>query len=214
MLESLLMGQKTRDPNVLVDIDFSRQAVGDTTIADAAGNTWARTLGSGTNPVVVNDAEMGNVMQFSGSGYFSLPMIERLKLSKKNFLLEIVLKCTTDYTKVFGTGDYPTPSGFVISVNQYSATYLQMFMENTGSTFYRVLPAVTNNGGWATARFKRTYGSNVVGTVLRNGAQVATYTQNSQTFGDGGGIWIGTTPGAPGSQLFKGSIKSIKLTLF
>lgn len=213
MIESLLMGRRALDPNVLIDIDFNRQSVGDTDIVDLGGNTWNRVAGSGTNPVVVSDATMGNVMQFNGSGYFTLPMVNRLRLSAKSFLLEIVLKCTNDYSKVFGTGDYPSPSGFVVSVNQYPATYIQMFLEISGTTYYRVLPSLTNNGGWATAQFRRTYGVNVVGTIFRDGAQVASYTQAQQGFGDGGPLCIGTTPGSPGTQLFKGSIKSIKLTL-
>lgn len=212
MLESLLMGRKL-DSNTLIDIDFNKHAVGDTLITDRAGNNWNRTAGSGTNPIVINDPDMGNVMQFNGSGYFSLPLTAALSLSTKSFILEVVMKPTADYTKVFGTGDYPSPTGFNLSVNHTPANYIQVFIQVTSSNYYRLYPPLTYNGSWEKVTVQRVYGSSFSNKVERNGVQVGFDTRGSTVIGNGTGIFIATTPGAPGTQLFKGLIKSIKLTL-
>lgn len=208
---------------VLLDIDFSRQAIGSTDIVDHS-NLSTFTLKNGTPAEVVYDSDIGsNVMLFSSLSktVYSTGLVAGsvLDLRNKNFTIEFEFRQVgTVVESVFGTGDYPGArmAGFSFTLNQFPSTYMQYFIDTgIGSGFNRVLTPGTNSNVWENLTL--TYISTATDTLPRG---ISTYRELTNTtttfpyysFGLGQAFYIGGSYLALGQFNFNGYIKRLKIT--
>ena len=122
----------------LMDIDFNNSSVGSTVITDIGGHVFTK-IGTGS-AVVVNDTTKGNVMQFSGSSYFTTPMVQNISLSNLHFKMRLVFKSTvSSENMVFSTGDYYSSGSIVggILLTLFNNTGSQLFCTTTSGVFTR-----------------------------------------------------------------------------
>lgn len=195
--------------NILLDIDFTRQNIGDTFITDAIGHTFSKT-GTGS-AVVENDATLGHVMTFAGASYFSTPMVNDLKLSTIAFDLRIQFKSTTTGENIpFCTGDYPSAgtivAGMLLTV--FNNTGSQLFCTDSIGNFTRcIFPYAVNT--WRDISFIWTPGTKQMKIVDNDTSTVlGTYTVSSG-IGDGTSLSIGASYVRGLTATFVGSIKKI-----
>lgn len=197
--------------NVVLDIDFARQSVGDSTILDEKGHIFSK-VGSGTAQVQ-NDATKGNVMLFSTGTYFSTPIVDDLKFSINAFEIRIVYKSTGTSGEqiVFSTGDYYTVpvGGFMLTLFNNIGTQL-FCTDNTGS-FTRCIFSYTG-GIWRDISFFWTPSTrNILIKDNDTGLTIGNYTL-TVGFNDGTQFSIGASYSrGVGVNTFAGSIKSLKI---
>lgn len=218
MLESMLAGKQV-DKNVLIDIDFSRQDIGDTFMTDLAGNQW-ELVGNDPDCKVVSDSVKGKAFRFKGTTYFRSPLVSRLLLANVSFSLELGIHSDASASGVIlGTGNYPSSGGilggFNLSTGQYPATYIQMFMTNSSGVYQRCLPANTTWANtWDDIIFTRRRNASVFGQVTRNGVITGTNSVGDNPFGNGKDYFcIGANAHILGTSGFKGLISRVKLKL-
>lgn len=214
MNEMLLISANTKDPNVIMDIDFQDAEVGSTQIADRSGRVWTRN-GSGAGAVVVNDPDHGSVLFLDGKTWYRADMTPDMYLNTTNWKMTVEFKpANTTYSKLFSTGDYPSPAGLTLSLNQYPSTYIQAFLEQSGTYFQRLMTNLTNTLVWEKVVITREVGKPFTMTVYRNGVQVAATTLGNYNFGNGSaasGIVLGTTAAAAGTLMASVYLKSLKI---
>lgn len=130
----------------LMDINFNNSSIGSTTVTDAAGHVFTK-VGTGAASVV-NDATKGNVMQFSGSSYFTTPMVSNISLSNLHFKMRLVFKSTvSSENMVFSTGDYYSAGSIVggLLLTLFNSTGTQLFCTDSAGTFTRCQFSYTVN---------------------------------------------------------------------
>lgn len=201
---------------VVLDIDFNRQNIGDTSMIDAKGHVFTKN-GVGST-VVQNDtfASKGHVMVFGTGAYFSTPMVNDLKLHDKKFELRVVYRSqSTSEQFLFSTGDYYSSGSIVggMLLSLFNATGgTQLFCTDSTGTFTRCYYSYSVNT-WRDISFIWTPGSNIM-QIYDNDTKtlLQTYTVPAG-FGDGtqfsvGGSYVRGTVGN-----LNGAIKSLKVTL-
>lgn len=212
MNEMLLIS--ARDPGVIMDIDFQDAAVGSTQIADRSGRVWTRN-GSGAGAAVVNDPDHGHVLFLDGKTWYRTDLTPDMYLNTTNWKMTVEFKpANTTYSKLFSTGDYPSPAGLALSLNQYPATYIQAFLEQSGTNYRRLMVNLTNTLVWEKLVITREVNKPFTMTIFRDDVQVATTTLENFSFGNGSsavGIVLGTTAGATGTQMASVYLKSLKI---
>lgn len=143
MIEALFVNSKKTYSGI--DIDFSRQSIGQSTILDASGRTWT---GSGSGNLVENDPALGKVMRFTGGQHYTTPLTKDLALNTSDFVIDMTVKSGDTVINGFGgTGDYgnlgPLP-GFGLGFNQFADTYAQNFLMANNGDWARLLVPVKN----------------------------------------------------------------------
>lgn len=108
-MQEILMVGGAKKSDFILEVDVTRQAVGDTTLVDWSGNQTFTLAGSG--PVVADVAGIGKVMQFlsaQGRGYFQTQ--KPIDLSKDQMSINVVFQCLNNSLTqmVWCTGDYST----------------------------------------------------------------------------------------------------------
>lgn len=141
--------------NVVLDIDFSRQSVGDTHIIDWSMNsTFNLAVGTTAGIVEYNSGIGTNVMKFNNSRYITA-MNEYLSLVGETFEISLVLNSANNPVgEIFCTGDYNGSRipGMNLSNNPANTAY-QMFMDN-GIAFSTVLFGPSTNNAWDRVTYK------------------------------------------------------------
>lgn len=197
----------------VLNIDFSRQAIGDTNVIDLYGHTFSK-VGTGLAQVQ-NDTigSKGNVMVFSGSSYFSTPMVNDLKLSNKNFEIRTVFRVQgTTEQMVFATGDYYSAGALVggMLLTIFNNTGSQLFCTDSTGTFTRCYFGYTVNI-WRDISFKWDFSSRIMQIYDNDTNQVLqTYTVPAG-FGDGTQFSIAGSYVRGNVANLNGAIKSIKV---
>ncbi|AFC21449.1 virion structural protein [Cronobacter phage vB_CsaM_GAP32] len=191
---------------VVLDIDFSTQSVGDTSIIDRTGHSIF-SLQSGTTSGVVeyNEVLGSNVMRFNNTKYIC-PMNAYLTLPGHSFEIQLVLNNNSaPVGEIFCTGDYNVGRipGMNMSNNPSAGVY-QMFMDS-GSTYRTIQFGTVVNTGWDIVSFK--VDSTGITTTVNGLVQRHTLSP----FGAGtnfsiGGSYTGGTP-----AYWNGLLKSIKI---
>lgn len=195
--------------STLIDIDFTRQQLGDTFVTDARGHVFSK-VGTGTG-VVQNDPSHGLVMTFDGLVYFSTPMMNNISLSQKHFEMRMVFKCTYSGQNIpFSTGDYYTvptlQGGFDIILFHSFGT--QLFATDDAGLFTRCPFDYTLNA-WADMTFTWLPTTNTM-TITNNDTHVSTDFVIPAGFGNGTQMALGASYTRPvGVNTFIGSIKSL-----
>lgn len=212
MIEMLMVGKKSSLP--LIDVDFSEAAVGSSAITDRSGRVWTR---NGSNPgsVVVEDQEKGNVLFLDGKSWYRTDITPDLYLNATEWKLTVEFKTTSAaHAVLLATGDYPRPAGLALSVNQYPATYIQLFLERSGTTYARLMADITNTMVWERVEITSQANKPFTMKIYRENSLVAEKTLARWAFGNGDlttGMVLGTAAGSPGSQLATCLLKSVKL---
>lgn len=201
------------DDHIVLDIDFTRQSIGDTTVLDTKGHIFSK-VGGGTS-TVQTDASKGNVMQFNGNTYFTTPITADLQLSNHDFEVRIVYKSsgTSGEQIVFCTGDYYTvptiTAGFLLTL--FNNTGTQLFCTDASGNFTRCQYSYTG-GTWRDISFLWTTSTKQM-RIRDNDSNtvIGTYTVPNG-IGDGTQFTVGGSylRGATANTLV-GSIKSIKI---
>lgn len=197
----------------VLDIDFNRQNIGDTSIHDANGHVFTK-FGSGSAQVQ-NDtySAKGNVMIFSGSTYFSTPMVDDLKLSNKIFEIRAVFRAQLSSEQmVFCSGDYYSSGSIVggILLSLFNNTGSQLFCTDSTGTFTRCYFGYGANT-WRDISFLWNPATKAM-TIYDNDAHVIVYTYTvSAGFGDGTQFSIAGSYIRGNVANLTGAIKSIKI---
>lgn len=199
------------DHKILLDIDFSRQNIGDSNVYDFSQNS-VFSLISGTAGTVQYDSTIGsNVMSLSGTGRYISPINKATDLTNRSFIIESTFKCnTTSPMVLWETGDWNGSRipGMLHSMNSFPSTYNQYFMDD-GSQYNRVLLNGTNTLEWETITF-----------IYNKGVGISTYrklTDTTQTFpaypyAKGINLSIFGSYTGGNEYFFNGLVKSIKIT--
>ncbi len=117
MEEILLAGSPKQQGLTVLDVDPSKQSLGQTTLLDIYGHQFTKV---GTGITTIQDVEgHGRVMSFPGSTYFETPMTEDISMSIGNFEVrsEFYLAGISTMT-VWATGDYVSAGNIVGGVMQ------------------------------------------------------------------------------------------------
>lgn len=166
--------------NIVLDIDFSKQNVGDTNIVDWSQNSVFSLAAGTTIGTVEFNADIGtNVMKFNNSRYITA-MNEHLSLVGTAFEIRLVLNNNSaPVGEIFCTGDYNGSRipGMNLSNNPANTAY-QMFMDN-GNTFSPLLFGPMYNTGWDQVSFK--IKDSIITTVVNGNEQ----TFPSRPYGNG-----------------------------
>lgn len=146
------------DHDTLLDIDFSRQDVGNTNVIDYSGrNNFTRVRG--TSAVVAFDAVLNsNVMTVSANTMYTAPINAFLNLVNINFEINVVFKTTSTAVQCpWCTGDWNGTRipGINFSLNANAANYMQWFIDN-GSSFNNIITGGTNTQVWEDVTFRCT----------------------------------------------------------
>lgn len=208
MLEMLLNSAVVNKD--ILEIDFSKQSLGDKMIVDFSGN-HVFTFASGTQGTVVSDATMGKVMQING-GLYTTPTDQLVDLTKFDWDAEFVFKAANNSTlmTLWQTGDWNGSRiyGLSLAVN-YNGNSQQLWVDN--GSFSRLTCGRLDNTQWTTVVVKNRNSEQSPMTISSNPGN---YTGSipSTAFGKGskmaiGGSYTGGTLGG-----FNGFIKSIKIT--
>lgn len=193
----------------ILDIDFSLYELGMySTITDESGTVFGR-VGS---DVEVVSSEEGNVMSFTGGGYFSTPMVSGLELSSVAFEMRMIFKSTVSTENIaFSTGDYTSVpvAGFMVTL--FNNLGSQFFSTDSAGAFHRSIFGYTS-GTWRDLSFLWQPVSKVL-IIYDNaaGAQVGSYSI-PEGFGNGTQMSIGASYTRGLTNAFVGMIKSIKIT--
>lgn len=213
MNEMMLIAKKK--DTTLIDVSFEDSEVGDVGFADKAGRIWTRAGASAGASVQVEPITGKKMMKFDGKSYFRTPLTPDLYLNSTDWQMTIeFVPVTKNYTKLLSTGDYPSPGGMALSLNQYAATYIQAFLEQGGTNFTRLMANLTNTLVPEKVVITRVRGKAWQMSIFRNDVQVASASVGAYSIGDGStsaGFLVGTTAGSPGAQLYDGYWKSLKL---
>lgn len=213
MLEALYNTNR-KTVGTIVDLDFSSQPLGSSDLVDASGRTWA-SIGSGNS--VIEDPTMGRVMRFTGSQYYTSPVIERY--DQHDFRVEMLVKPgNTVINGMFGTGDYGDRGvvlGWNIALNQYPDNYVQSFLMAYRTNYQRLLPQTRNLLTWDKYVLTKTNGTNWRLEVFRNDISIAYAEVLNYPVGQdlGSNLFLGCPAASPGNYTFNGLIKSIKVTM-
>lgn len=200
---------------VVLDIDFSRQSIGDTNILDANGHVFTK-FGSGLAQVQ-NDTfgSKGNVMVFSGSSYYATPMVNDLRLHDKIFELRAVFRSQASSEQmIFCSGDYYSAGaivgGFLLTL--FNNTGTQLFCTDSTGNFTRCFFGYTVST-WRDISFLWTPGTNIM-RIYDNDTNtlLQTYTVPAG-FGDGTQFSIAGSYIRGNVANLNGAIKSIKITV-
>lgn len=138
-------------PNLL-EIDFSRQNVGDQFLVDWTGqSTFTRATGNNTGVVEFNATLGTNVMRFN-SGRFDAAMNQYLNLTNRNIEISMVVNNNNATAgEIFCTGDFNGSRvyGMNLSNTLNGTNRYQLWLDNAG--FVRVnFGAGLPNTGWDT----------------------------------------------------------------
>lgn len=197
----------------IVDIDFSRQNVGDTFIHDSTGRIYNTLYGSGAQ--VINDSSMGNVMYFPGTNSFYTPINSTLELNSIDFDLECVFKPldARAYEVICETGNYSQDGtiipGFSLTLNQFPSQYIQTFMCDSVQDYSRVLLDGVYTSDWEF--IKMSVRSNSI--TISNSRTNVSNSYPRFNFGNGTHFSVGgsyVTAAYP--YYFYGYIKSLRIT--
>lgn len=192
---------------VLLDIDFSTQNVGDTEIIDNTGHSIF-SLASGTSSGVVeyNSVIGSNVMKFNNTRYIS-PMNQWLTLPGTSYEIQLVLNNNNaPVGEILCTGDY---NGSRIPgmnlANSPSSTSYQMFLDS-GTSYSTIYFGTVPNTGWDTVSYK------VTSTGIYTNVNGVKQTHPVRAYGTGTNFAIGSsyTGGTP--VYWNGYLKSLKIT--
>lgn len=208
MLE-MLLNSAVVNKNIL-EIDFSKQSLGDKMIVDFSGNQ-VFTFASGTQGTVVSDATMGKVMQING-GLYTTPTDQLVDLTKFDWDAEFVFKAANNSTlmTLWQTGDWNGSRiyGLSFAVN-YNGNSQHLWVDN--GNYSRLTCGRLDNTQWTTVVVKN---RNSKQSPMTISSTPGTYTGSipATAFGKGSKMAIGGsyTGGALGG--FNGLIKSIKIT--
>lgn len=200
-----------------INLDFSRQALGDTNIIDYSyKNRLFTKLNSLEGKIVLDNMLNENVMYFNGA-VFSTPLDADIMLSGKNYEFDVMYKRNSARNSIqvlYGTGYYPDETnnipGFAHQILQYMGDD-QYFLQND-STYIRHFVGGQLVSDWQRVVYRKV-DSNVTITRYVDGviANQSTYTafecSNGQTFGVGGYFKTPTTTN------FYGYMKYLKLKI-
>lgn len=211
MEELLLCSGMKRAGRILLDVDFSKQQVGDTFITDHSGENQFSLL-KGSLASVITDPEMGKVMQMSNSVYTTPPDVI-FDLTTIDFDLVIVSKLNPGGPArqvAFQTGDFTSGRipGFSVSLN-FDGGYRHLFLD-TGSSYWRLYCSKLDNV-WSTLTYKfRLKSQNQISVTESTTGD--TQVIKGVTFGKGQRFAIGGS--YPGNELTPmiGLLKSVKIT--
>lgn len=212
MIEMLLSSSK--HSSNIIDIDFSRQNLGDNFIIDHYGNKTF-SVARGTPGQVVLDTSLNKkVMQFTGAVF----SCSNLNLKQdKGFIIEVQFKASVSTSAgIFATGMYPDEVGRVpgisFAINQYPENYIQLFLDPGGANWKRLFFNGPNTSQWENLRITYTPGVSWVLEKLTTGEKV---TYPAYGFGPGTGLNFALggylSPSDP--YYFKGSIARLKINL-
>lgn len=207
MLE-MLLNSAVVNKNIL-EIDFSKQSLGDKMIVDFSGN-HIFTFTSGTQGTVVTDASMGNVMQING-GLYTTPVDQLVDLTKFDWDAEFVFKAANNSSlmTLWATGDW---NGSRIYGVNFSANYNgngQHFWIDNG-TFNRLTCGRLDNTQWTTVVVKNRNKSQGGMTISSNPGNY-NGSVGQVGFGKGSRMSIGGSYTGGSLNGFNGLIKSIKI---
>lgn len=196
----------------LMDINFNNSSVGSTTVIDSSGHIFTK-FGSGS-AIVVNDSVHGNVMQFSGSTYFSTPMVQDISLSNIHFKMRMVFKSTvSSENMLFSTGDYYSSGSIVggLLLTLFNNTGSQLFCTTTSGVFSRCIFSYTVNT-WRDLTIEWIPSTQTM-SIFDNTANVNVFSGSVPGgFGDGTQFAIGASYiRGVGNANFQGQIKSIRI---
>lgn len=208
MLE-MLLNSAVVNKNIL-EIDFSKQSLGDKMIVDFSGNQ-VFTFASGTQGTVVSDATMGKVMQING-GLYTTATDQLVDLTKFDWDAEFIFKTANNSTlmTLWATGDFNGGRiyGVNLSVN-YNGDSQHFWIDNGG--YYRLICGRSDNTQWTTVVVKNRNNSQGRMTISSNPGNYNGSIWNV-TFGKGQKMAIGGSYTGGTLNGFNGLIKSIKIT--
>lgn len=207
-MEELLLCSGKKKSNVLLDIDFSKQSLGDRTIIDHSGN-HVFSNSAGTAGTVVTDATVGKVMQMTG-GLYVTQLNQLVDLREKNFDLVLVAKLNSNTgTNVpWCTGDWNGSRilGLNLSMN-YENNKQHMFID--GSLGYaRVTCSRQDNTQWTTITFSARAGT----LSIKSDPGGFTGSITRIPFGKGDRMAIGGSYTGGNINYMLGFLKSLKIT--
>ena len=209
------------DPNILLDIDFSKQDLGDNRVLDLSSykNTFGVSSGFSTGTLVYDSVLNSNVLSFTGAQQYFCS--NNLKLNEIDFDLEITYKSTFNGSArtCTGTGMWGNTTrnpGCCWVVNNVGTGDNGCYMwfdrgQTTGTQFLRAAqpaPAYVA-GSWETVKVSVNRTTGVV--VYRNKTNTSLSYQY-YAFGAGIGYYVGSVPGHTPTIAFQGSISKIKIT--
>lgn len=212
-MEEMLLTGGAKSPGITVlDIDPSKQALGDTALVDVYGHPFTK-VGTG-NATVQDVADHGRVMSFPGSTYFETPMTADISMAVGKFEVrsEFYLNNTATMA-VWATGDYVTTGnivGGVLQVPNLSGGSQYFVTDNIGN-FVRAffIPAAP---GWND--FSMVWDSTAkVMKIVNNNNPLATQ-QYTIPYGFGNGTKFsvgGSYPRGVGSYTMQGYLKRLRI---
>lgn len=138
-MEEMLLTGVSKSPGITVlDVDPSKQALGETNLVDVYGHQFTK-VGTGTT-TVQDVSGHGRVMSFPGSTYFETPMVADISLFNGKFEVrsEFYLSGISTMT-VWATGDYVSAGNIVGGIMQCPNLNggSQYFVTNSAGVFVR-----------------------------------------------------------------------------
>lgn len=198
----------------LLNLDFTRQLLGDTNVIDYSSKSRIFTkLNTSTANIVHDNTLQCNVMYFDG-GVFSTSITPDLQLSTKYFEIDVMYKSTSSSTQVlYGTGYYPDiPNripGLSHQIGQFTGQ--DQFFLDDGVNYQRNL-LVGSDTQWQ----RLVYTRNAAGVDIKrykNGSLVNEITYSNFPFSDGTSFGLGGYYKTPSQWSFHGYMKYLKIKL-
>lgn len=212
MEEMLLVGAEKSPGVTVLDVDPSKQTLGDTNLVDVYGHAFTKV---GTGSTTVQDVSgHGRVMSFPGSTYFETPMVEDLNLFgvKVEVRSEFYLAGISTMT-VWATGDYVSAGnivgGIMMCPNLNGGS--QYFVTNSAGVFVRAFftPA---SPGWNDFSMFWDPTTKVMKIVNNNNAAATQQYTVPNGFGNGTKLSIGGSyPRGVGSNTLIGYLKRLRV---
>lgn len=203
------------DNGVVLKIGFDAAAVGSTSILDLSKNpVLFNPVGAVNNKVVV-DPTYGNVMEFNGGIYYNTPMIDKLRLSTRDFEMRIVYKSAASSENIlFSTGDYYSAgnivAGFLVSF--FNNTGSQVFCTNSQGSFTRcIFPYSVNT--WRDLSIFWNHTSKVMNVYDNIDKGIIASVIVPSAFGDGSSLSVGGSYSRGIYNDFIGLLKSLEIRI-
>lgn len=209
-------GNNAQTGQYVLNLDFTRQTVGDTNIIDYSTNSHTFTkLNTGQANIVLDSTLGTNVMYFNGA-VFSTPMVDDLKLQSKYFEIDVVYKSFSNAIQVlYGTGYYPDVTnriaGLCHQIKQYDGND-QYFLDD-GTTYNRNLISASTESQWQRLIYSRTSGGVNI-KRYRNGTLVNQISFADYPYGNGTYFGVGGYYQTPANYLFYGYMQYLKVKVF
>lgn len=199
----------------VVNLDFSRQLVGDTNVIDYSSKSRIFTKLNNLQADIVYDSTLdSNVMFFNGA-VFSTPITQDFALSNQYFEIDVMYKSTKGAIQVlYGTGYYPDVTnripGISHQIGQYSGQD-QYFLDND-NTYQRNLISGSDMYQWQRLVYTRnSAGVNI--KIYRNGGLASQITYSNYPFSNGTSFGVGGYYKTPTQWNFYGYMKYLKIKL-